>query len=87
MRELDEVRAKIGRCRTGGAVATGAGDLPARWVFHAVGPIYRSGREGEAVQLASCYRTCLEMAEERELRSVSARRRRQPPRTPRRETA
>jgi O-acetyl-ADP-ribose deacetylase (regulator of RNase III) len=71
MRELDEVRAKIGRCPAGGAVATGAGDLPARWVFHAVGPIYRGGHEGEAVQLASCYRTCLEMAEERQLRSVS----------------
>jgi O-acetyl-ADP-ribose deacetylase (regulator of RNase III) len=49
MRELDGIRAKIGRC-------------PA-------GPIYR-GREDEAALLASCYRTCLQMAEERELRSI-----------------
>jgi len=69
MRELDGIRAKIGHCPAGGAVATTAGDLPARWVFHAVGPIYR-GRGDEASLLASCYRTCLEMAEERELRSI-----------------
>ncbi len=70
MRELDGIRAKIGRCPAGGAVATSAGGLAARWVFHAVGPIY-SGRGDEAAVLASCYRTCLEMAEERELRSVA----------------
>jgi O-acetyl-ADP-ribose deacetylase (regulator of RNase III) len=70
MRELDGIRAKIGRCPAGGAVATSAGGLAARWVFHAVGPIYR-GRGDEAALLASCYRTCLEMAEERELRSVA----------------
>jgi O-acetyl-ADP-ribose deacetylase (regulator of RNase III) len=70
MRELDQIRAKIGHCPAGGAVATTAGALPARWVFHAVGPIYRSGRQEEAALLASCYRTCLEMAEERDLRSI-----------------
>ena len=70
MRELDGIRAKIGRCPAGGAVATTAGDLPARWVFHAVGPIY-GGRGDEAALLASCYHNCLEMAEERELRSVA----------------
>ncbi len=70
MRELDGIRAKIGRCPAGGAVATSAGELPARWVFHAVGPIY-NGRGDEAALLASCYRTCLEMAEERELRSAA----------------
>lgn len=66
MRELR----RIGSCPTGGAVATGAGALPARWVFHAVGPIYRGGGQGEAELLASCYRTCLRMAEEREARSI-----------------
>jgi O-acetyl-ADP-ribose deacetylase (regulator of RNase III) len=40
-------------------------------VFHAVGPIYRGGGHGEAALLASCYSTCLKMAEERELRSIS----------------
>jgi len=70
MRELNEIRAKIGRCPTGGAVATSAGTLRARWVFHAVGPIY-GGRGDEAALLASCYRTCLEMAEERDLHSIA----------------
>lgn len=71
MRELDKIRAETGGCPTGGAVATGAGNLPARFVFHAVGPIYRDGRRGEPEALASCYRTCLAMAEERGLRVVS----------------
>ena len=70
MRELNAIRAKIGRCPTGAAVATSAGDLHARWVFHAVGPIYR-GSGDEAALLEACYRTCLEMAEARELRSVA----------------
>src|ERR1017187_916478 len=71
MRELDAIRARIGRCATGSAVATGAGRLPARYVFHAVGPVYRDGRHGEAELLASCYRTCLAMAEERGAITIS----------------
>ncbi|HEX7360224.1 MAG TPA: O-acetyl-ADP-ribose deacetylase [Bryobacteraceae bacterium] len=71
MRELDGIRAQIGRCEPGHAVATGAGKLPAQYVFHAVGPIYRGGGHGEADTLASCYRTCLEMAAERGAKSVS----------------
>lgn len=71
MRELDVIRARIGRCATGSAVATGAGRLPARYVFHAVGPVYSDGKHGEPELLASCYRTCLSMAEERALESVA----------------
>ena len=71
MRELSELRRRIGSCATGDAVATGAGFLPAKFVFHAVGPIYRGGKSGEAAQLESCYRTCLGMAAERELETVS----------------
>ena len=71
MRELDAIRARIGRCATGSAVATGAGRLPARYVFHAVGPVYRDGRHSEAELLASCYRTCLAMAEERGAVTIS----------------
>src|ERR1039457_3294723 len=71
MRERDAIRARIGRCATGGAVATGAGRLPARYVFHAVGPVYRDGRHSEAELLASCYRTCLAMAEERGAVTIS----------------
>ena len=64
MRDLDRIRAKMGRCPPGDAVATGAGNLPAKWVIHAVGPVYRDGRRGEAKTLASCYRRCLELAHE-----------------------
>ncbi|MGC9970722.1 MAG: O-acetyl-ADP-ribose deacetylase [Bryobacteraceae bacterium] len=71
MRELDRIRAQTGGCPTGSAVATTAGNLPARFVFHAVGPVYHGGRHKEAELLASCHRTCLEMAEERDLRVVS----------------
>ncbi|HXM43751.1 MAG TPA: O-acetyl-ADP-ribose deacetylase [Bryobacteraceae bacterium] len=71
MAELDRIRARIGRCPTGSAVATAAGALPARHVFHAVGPVYRDGREGEPELLASCYRKCFELALEHGARSVS----------------
>ena len=70
MRELDGIRRKIGRCPTGSAVATGAGNLHAKYVFHAVGPVYRDGAHGEPESLASCYRKCLEMADERGARSI-----------------
>jgi O-acetyl-ADP-ribose deacetylase len=71
MHELNEIRQSIGYCPTGKAVATGAGLLPAKFVFHAVGPIYRDGSRGEPELLASCYVECLEMAEERGLATVS----------------
>ena len=71
MRELDTIRRQIGRCSTGSAVVTGAGKLPAQYVFHAVGPVYRDGRNGEAELLASCYRTCLRLAEERGVKRIT----------------
>jgi O-acetyl-ADP-ribose deacetylase (regulator of RNase III) len=64
MRELDEIRPRVGRCVTGDAVVTGAGRLDARHVFHTVGPVYRDGKHGEPDLLASCYRTCLRLADE-----------------------
>jgi len=71
MRELDEIRRKQGGCPTGSAVVTSAGRLPAKHVFHAVGPVYHGGSRGEADLLASCYRKCLELAEERGAKSIS----------------
>lgn len=71
MRELDGIRKAQGGCPTGKAVATGAGRLPAKFVFHAVGPVYRDGRRGEPGLLASCYRECLAMAEERGVATIS----------------
>src|SRR5215472_4898983 len=71
MRELDVIRANTGGCPTGSAVATCAGNLPARYVFHAVGPVYRDGKHGEPDLLASCYRKCLQLAEEHGVRTIS----------------
>jgi O-acetyl-ADP-ribose deacetylase (regulator of RNase III) len=71
MQELYAIRQSIGRCPAGKAVATGAGLLPAKFVFHAVGPVYRDGSRGEPELLASCYRECLAMAEERGVETIS----------------
>jgi O-acetyl-ADP-ribose deacetylase len=71
MRELDAIRARDGGCPTGSAVATGAGLLEAQFVFHAVGPVYRDGRHGEPELLASCYRTCLALAEEHAIQTIA----------------
>jgi O-acetyl-ADP-ribose deacetylase (regulator of RNase III) len=68
--ELDEIQAKQGGCPTGSAVATSAGKLPAKYVFHAVGPIYREGR-GVAEKLAGAYRSCLRLAEEKGIAYIS----------------
>ncbi len=71
MRELNTIRKAAGGCPTGSAVATSAGSLPAQHVFHAVGPVYEDGRQGEAEQLANCYRTCFELAERHGARTIS----------------
>src|SRR4051794_35214472 len=55
---------QLGGCSTGDAKATPGFRLPARWVIHTVGPVWRGGGHGEADVLASCYRTSLARAEE-----------------------
>jgi len=71
MRELDQIRAKTGGCPTGNAVVTAAGLLPARFIFHAVGPVYRGGKHAEPELLASCYRTCLQLAEKQGIITIA----------------
>ena len=61
----------IGHCPTGGAVVTGGGKLPAKWVIHAVGPVWRGGGENEEALLASAVAACLERAEELAAKSVA----------------
>jgi len=62
---------EIGACPVGAAVVTGAGELTARWVIHAVGPIWHGGAEGEEMLLASAVRAALKRAEEVGARSVA----------------
>jgi O-acetyl-ADP-ribose deacetylase (regulator of RNase III) len=55
---------RLGGCPTGEAKGTTAGRLPARWVIHAVGPVWRGGENGEPELLASAHRRALEVARE-----------------------
>ena len=61
----------LGGCPTGSATATNAYNLPARYVLHAVGPVWKDGSKGEADLLASCYRTCLQLAIEKDCTSIA----------------
>lgn len=67
---LEECR-ELGGCEPGDAKATRGGNLRARHVFHAVGPIWHGGEQGEAELLASCHRRAIELAEEHGCRSVA----------------
>ncbi|MBA3455932.1 MAG: O-acetyl-ADP-ribose deacetylase [Deltaproteobacteria bacterium] len=58
-------------CKTGEAKLTKGYKLPARYVIHTAGPVYRDGRSGEKHQLASCYRKSLELAREHQIRSIA----------------
>lgn len=61
--KLERTCAAIGRCPTGSAVITPGFDLPAKYIIHAVGPVWRGGGQNEEMLLRCCYRTALELAE------------------------
>jgi O-acetyl-ADP-ribose deacetylase (regulator of RNase III) len=69
-RAVPEVRPGV-RCPTGDSRITPGFMLPARYVIHTVGPVWRGGRSGEAELLASCYHTALRLALQHELRSIA----------------
>ncbi len=75
--DLLAATAPLGGCATGDAKATPGFLLPAKWIFHAVGPVWSVSRGGDAAMqkadalLASCYRRCMELAREHECRSIA----------------
>ncbi len=67
---LEACRALNG-CATGDAKATPGFRLPAKWIFHAVGPVWNGGRRNEDALLANCYRRCLELADQHACKSIA----------------
>jgi O-acetyl-ADP-ribose deacetylase len=69
--ELLEACRKLHGCKTGDAKATPGCRLPAKWVFHAVGPVWNGGQLHEDELLAGCYRRALELAREHDAHSIA----------------
>jgi len=69
--ELARACAQVGPCPTGEARLTPGFQLPARFVIHAVGPVWRGGQAGESELLASAYRRSLQLAGKEKLRSIA----------------
>jgi len=69
--ECRQIVSKIGRLPAGQAVITTGGRLPAKYVIHTVGPIYRGGGHDQAQTLASCHRESVRLADEHGLSSLS----------------
>lgn len=71
---LDDCRkivTKQGGCKTGDAVITTGGDLPAKYVIHTVGPVWSSGKKNEATLLANCYKNSLQLAVDNKISSIA----------------
>lgn len=71
LEECKEIRNKQGKCPTGEAVITTAGQLDARYVIHTAGPVWNGGDQGEPDQLRRCYENSLALAEEYGLTSIA----------------
>jgi O-acetyl-ADP-ribose deacetylase len=71
LEECKRIRERQGGCPTGEAVYSTAGNLPARYVIHTVGPVWQDGRHNEEELLASCYLQSLKLAESLGAKSIS----------------
>lgn len=71
LEECMEIRNRQGKCKTGEAVFTTAGNLPAKYVIHTVGPIWNGNEEKSSKLLASCYRNSLELAESLGVKTIT----------------
>lgn len=67
---LEECR-KLGGCPTGQAKITRAYNIPVKWIIHTVGPVWHGGNQREDDLLASCYRSCFDLARQHEIRTIA----------------
>ncbi|MCW3167845.1 O-acetyl-ADP-ribose deacetylase [Chryseobacterium sp. 09-1422] len=71
LEECKEIRNRQGKCKTGEAVVTTAGNLPAKYVIHTVGPIWNNNEEECSELLANCYKNSLKLAESLGVKTIS----------------
>ena len=71
LEECKKIIAKQGSCKTGEAVITTAGNLPAKFVIHTGGPVWNNGKKNEAALLAACYQNSLKLAIKHNLSSIA----------------
>ena len=71
LEECKKIVARQGGCKTGEAVITGAGNLPAKYVIHTVGPVWNGGNQDERTKLAICYLNSLQLAVEHDLKTIA----------------
>ncbi|MCD9618421.1 O-acetyl-ADP-ribose deacetylase [Chryseobacterium gleum] len=71
LEECREIRNRQGKCKTGEAVVTNAGNLPANYVIHTVGPVWNGNEEKESKLLANCYYTSLKLAESLGVKTIA----------------
>jgi O-acetyl-ADP-ribose deacetylase (regulator of RNase III) len=71
LEDCKKIITRIGKCKTGEAVITRAGNLPAKFVIHTVGPIWKDGYSDEAEDLRNCYWNSLQLALEEGVKTIS----------------
>jgi len=71
LEECKEIRNRQGKCKTGEAVVTNAGNLAAKYVIHTVGPVWNGNEEKESKLLAKCYHNSLKLAESLGVKAIA----------------
>src|SRR4026207_1873055 len=71
LEECKKIVKARGGCKTGEAVITTAGNLPAKFVIHTVGPVWNNGNRDEEMKLANCYSNSLQLAVENDVKTIS----------------